>query len=126
MTLPPFTLHSSLFTLHSSLFTLHSSLFTLHSSPFTLHPSLFTLHGSSRLRLNRRQERVDLPHRLIAQNAFPHRHAFFHSTVVDGLVEHGDRIVAIADLEAAQIARTLALLGVGAVTMRAKLIEQAV
>src|SRR5882672_1828021 len=77
------------------------------------------------LALNRLKESVNAPLDVVADGVFPDGHAFIHASTVHGSPECFDRVVAIADLQTAQISGTFALYRVGAVAVGAVLIEQA-
>src|SRR5919109_2029515 len=80
---------------------------------------------SSRRRLHGLQEREDLPQRIVAQHGPPHRHALVELALGHGLPKDARRIVSVTQLQPAEIARALALVGVRAVAVRAVLIERA-
>src|SRR5205814_2922187 len=74
--------------------------------------------------LYRAQVRQDLLELLIAQDAVPVRHSFRYATVGDRGHERGVHLVAITVPQQAQVDPALALDRVGAVTVRAVLVEQ--
>src|SRR4029453_1942025 len=78
----------------------------------------------SRRGLHRLEIGEDTPERVVAQDALPHGHALVQAPVIHRLIVDLRRLLTVADLQPAKVPGTLSLDGVGAVAMRAVLVEQ--